>query len=132
MRQNSAFGYLDTETRNRRNLTIRSEAEVASGRGMVTATMLLDLIKAFETARLALIWRAGARLGFPKALLRLTLRTCQLAQLPRLKEKAGPLGKVVGRPPGELPPNCECGEDEPESSPPPKAGASWVGMRHAV
>ena len=42
--------------------------------GMVSASVLLDLIKAFECVRLDVVWRTALRTGFPMAVLRLALR----------------------------------------------------------
>ena len=47
--------------------------EIAAGRGQVSSTALLDLTKAFESARLDHAWKAGIRYGYPLRLLRLSL-----------------------------------------------------------
>ena len=47
--------------------------EAAAADGLQTATVFLDLAKAFETIRLELVWQAGVRFGFPLDLLRMTL-----------------------------------------------------------
>lgn len=59
-------------------------AEAALCSGYVTAAALLDLAKAFESVRLDLIWAAGIRLGFPKAMLRLVLCTFTATRVLRL------------------------------------------------
>ena len=47
--------------------------EAAAADGLQTATVFLDLAKAFETIRLELVWQAGIQFGFPLDLLRLSL-----------------------------------------------------------
>ena len=42
--------------------------------GLVSASVLLDLIKAFECVRLDVVWRTALKKGFPMAVLRLALR----------------------------------------------------------
>ena len=52
--------------------TVRDEA--VKELGLVSASVLLDLIKAFECVRLDVVWRVALRTGFPMAVLRLALR----------------------------------------------------------
>ena len=54
--------------------SIYDEAAVASGR--TTASVMLDLVKAFEQVVLGQVWRCGAKLDFPKRLLTLALEAC--------------------------------------------------------
>ena len=49
-------------------------AAVASGR--VTASVLLDLVKAFEQVVLGQVWKCGAWLGLPKRILVLAMKAC--------------------------------------------------------
>ena len=42
-------------------------------RGLAAASVLIDLVKAFEMVRLELVWLAGISLGFPPVILRLVL-----------------------------------------------------------
>ena len=57
---------------------IYEEAAVASGRA--TASILLDLVKAFEQVVLGQVWRCGARQGFPRRILVLALEACAFAR----------------------------------------------------
>ncbi len=50
--------------------------EAARQMGLASATVLVDLMKAFEQIILARVWSAGLRLGFPVQLLRLGLELC--------------------------------------------------------
>ncbi len=50
--------------------------EAARQMGLATATVLVDLMKAFEQIILAEVWSAGVRHGFPTQLLRLGLELC--------------------------------------------------------
>ena len=60
--------------------SVRDEA--VQEKGLVSASALLDLIKAFECVRLDVVWEAGRRLGFPLAILRLSLRAyCKARRL---------------------------------------------------
>ena len=60
--------------------SVRDEAAQESG--IVSASALLDLIKAFECVRLDVVWEAGRRLGFPLAVLRLSLQAyCKARRL---------------------------------------------------
>ena len=46
--------------------------ETAVARGLASASVLIDLVKAFEMVRLKLVWETGIRLMFPPVILRLT------------------------------------------------------------
>ena len=60
--------------------SVRDEA--AQETGIVSASSLLDLIKAFECVRLDVVWESGRRLGFPLAVLRLSLKAyCKARRL---------------------------------------------------
>ena len=60
--------------------SVRDEA--AQERGIVSASALLDLIKAFECVRLDLVWEAGRRLKFQLAVLRLSIQSyCKARRL---------------------------------------------------
>jgi len=48
--------------------------------GEAAATALLDLTKAFESVPLAMVWARGCQLGFPLAVLRLSLEMCAFAR----------------------------------------------------
>ena len=52
--------------------SVRDEA--SKELGTVSASVLLDLIKAFECVRLDVVWAAALKTGFPMAVLRLALR----------------------------------------------------------
>ncbi len=54
--------------------------EAAAASGQSSATLLLDLVKAFEMVQLRLVWEAGVRLGFPLVILRLVLESFSLAR----------------------------------------------------
>ena len=47
---------------------------------MQAASVLIDLVKAFELVRLELVWAAGLRLGFPAVILRLVLEAFAFAR----------------------------------------------------
>ena len=51
--------------------SVRDEA--VKEKGLVSATALLDVVKAFECVRLDVIWQAGVKRGFPLVVLRLSL-----------------------------------------------------------
>jgi ribonuclease HI len=55
-------------------------AEAAAARGLDSAAVLVDLVKAFEMVRLELVWMAGLRLHFPPTVLRLTLESFAFAR----------------------------------------------------
>ncbi len=55
--------------------------EAAAGEGLGSATILVDLEKAFERVRLADAWTEGLRLGFPPVLLRATLEIFAFARV---------------------------------------------------
>ena len=60
--------------------SVRDEA--VRENGLVSASVLLDLVKAFECVRLDVIWRAAMRTGFPLAVLRLSLQAyCRARRL---------------------------------------------------
>ena len=54
--------------------------EAATAQGLTSATMFLDLAKAFENVRLQDVWNAGRRLGFPLRILRLALEAFAFAR----------------------------------------------------
>ena len=54
--------------------------EAAEFTGEAAATALLDLTKAFESVPLAMVWARGCQLGFPLAVLRLSLEMCAFAR----------------------------------------------------
>ena len=58
--------------------SLRAEAAVA--RGLDAASILIDLVKAFELVRLELVWAAGISLGFPPVILRLVLEAFAFAR----------------------------------------------------
>ena len=60
--------------------SVRDEA--AQEEGIVSASVLLDLIKAFECVRLDVVWKAAERLRFPLVILRLALQAyCKARRL---------------------------------------------------
>ncbi len=50
--------------------------EAARQRGLASAAVLIDLVKAFEMVVLARVWHDGMGLDFPKELLRLSMEVC--------------------------------------------------------
>ena len=50
--------------------------EAAQQRGLASAAVLVDLVKAFEQVMLQLVWTAGIQHGFPMNILRLSLEAC--------------------------------------------------------
>ncbi len=50
--------------------------EAARQRGLASAAVLIDLVKAFEQVILARVWASGVRLGFPTVVLRLAMELC--------------------------------------------------------
>ena len=58
--------------------SLRAEAAVA--RGLEAASILIDLVKAFELVRLEVVWAAGLSLGFPAVILRLVLEAFAFAR----------------------------------------------------
>ncbi len=54
--------------------------EAARQRGLASAAVLVDLVKAFEMVILARVWCDGLELGFPKELLRLSMEVCSFAR----------------------------------------------------
>jgi len=54
--------------------------EAMEASGLAAATMLLDLMKAFESVPLEHVWACGLRLGFPLGILRLSLEVCAFAR----------------------------------------------------
>ncbi len=50
--------------------------EAARQRGLASAAVLIDLVKAFEQVILARVWASGVRLGFPTIVLRLAMEIC--------------------------------------------------------
>ena len=55
-------------------------AEAAVHRGHITAAMMVDLVKAFESVPLWRVWEAGLRRGLPACLLRLALEACSFSR----------------------------------------------------
>ncbi len=51
-------------------------SEAARFRGLESASFLIDLVKAFESIPLELLWERGQRHGFPLQVLRLVLEIC--------------------------------------------------------
>ncbi len=50
--------------------------EAAKAKGLDTAAVLIDLVKAFEHIPLSLLWERGGQHAFPMAALRLVLEIC--------------------------------------------------------
>ena len=50
--------------------------EAAQQRGLASAAVLVDLVKAFEQVMLQLVWAAGLEHGFPMKILRLSMEAC--------------------------------------------------------
>ena len=50
--------------------------EAARQRGLASAAVLVDLVKAFEQVMLHLVWEAGVQHDFPREVLRLSLEAC--------------------------------------------------------
>ena len=55
-------------------------AEAAVAKGKATASVLVDLVKAFEMIRLEIVWLMGIRLGFNPVILRLCLEAFAFAR----------------------------------------------------
>lgn len=71
--------------------------EVADAVGDAAITVLLDLMKAFESVPLERIWEEGLRRGFPPLVLRLSLEVCAFVRHPTL-EGWSPKGSFPFRP----------------------------------
>ncbi len=54
--------------------------EAARQRGLASAAVLVDLVKAFEMVILARVWSDGLKLGFPRELLRLAMEVCSFGR----------------------------------------------------
>ncbi len=54
--------------------------EAARQRGLASAAVLVDLVKAFELIILARVWKVGVESGFPRASLRLSLEVCSFSR----------------------------------------------------
>ena len=67
--------------------SVRDEDVVQQG--LVSASALLDLIKAFESVRLDVVWTTGVELKFPLAVLRLALQAYCLARRLIYREVVG-------------------------------------------
>ena len=50
--------------------------EAAQQRGLASAAVVVDLVKAFEQVMLQLVWSAGLEHGFPMGILRLSMEAC--------------------------------------------------------
>ena len=50
--------------------------EAARQRGLSSACVLVDLVKAYEQIRLSTVWDEGVRSGYPMSMLRLSLEAC--------------------------------------------------------
>ena len=69
------------------NQSVRDEAAV--WKGIVSVSALLDLIKAFESVRLDVIWATGVESKFPLPVLRLALQAYCLARRLTFREAVG-------------------------------------------
>ncbi len=54
--------------------------EAARQRGLASAAVLIDLVKAFEMVILARVWNDGLELEFPRELLRLSMEVCSFGR----------------------------------------------------
>ena len=57
--------------------------EAAAAEGLTTASIFIDLVKAFEQVVLGRVWHSGVKHGMPRPILRLAIESCAFVR--RLK-----------------------------------------------